>query len=412
MADRRGRVQKILDEKLTPKERQLASLMTMENRKDKIVFRMPNGLISLEHLWLHIKEILDEAKIPCDKAAQFATLADLDDVLSEVAWLWKPWIPLGFVTLLAGDPGVGKSALALDIAKMVTNGLPFPLAGLDKRKPNTVVWIEAEASQQILRVRAMNMGVDRKRIFIPSIDGDMLAQPDVLNEDHQKVIMEIITGNNPLLVVLDSLGGSHTRGENRIEDIRPIMEFFAVTARDTGAAVLILHHLRKSSPGESPEISLYKVRGSTVIPAMARSIIALEKPTDDVARIRIIKSNLARAPEPIGVVFDSTKDGDDIGGLSYTEYRSPPQKRTKAQNCADWIMSQLNEHDEDGMLLKELCDLGEGEGYTRGNIYSARDLLSDRIVVGGTGKEAHWAINDAKQTQSEIAEAYNKNGTT
>ena len=31
-------------------------------------------------------------------------------------WLWPGHIPLGKLTLLAGDPGIGKSLLTLDIA--------------------------------------------------------------------------------------------------------------------------------------------------------------------------------------------------------------------------------------------------------------------------------------------------------
>ena len=57
-------------------------------------------------------------------------------------------------------------------------------------------------------------------------------------------------------------------------------------------------------------------------------------------------------------------------------------------------MEQLYEAGGDGIELKSLVDAGEAQGYTRGNIYSARDLLGDRIIISGTGKAAHWTIND------------------
>ena len=34
----------------------------------------------------------------------------------EVKWLWYPYIPVGKVTLLQGDPGVGQSKLMLSLA--------------------------------------------------------------------------------------------------------------------------------------------------------------------------------------------------------------------------------------------------------------------------------------------------------
>ncbi len=41
--------------------------------------------------------------------------------VKEVAWLWQGRIPLGAITLLDGDPGLGKSLLTLDLAARVTS---------------------------------------------------------------------------------------------------------------------------------------------------------------------------------------------------------------------------------------------------------------------------------------------------
>src|SRR4029077_12718205 len=43
-----------------------------------------------------------------------------------VDWLWPERIPIGKVTLLVGDPGLGKSLVALDIAARVSTGKPWP----------------------------------------------------------------------------------------------------------------------------------------------------------------------------------------------------------------------------------------------------------------------------------------------
>ena len=41
-------------------------------------------------------------------------------------WLWPGRVPLGKLTLLIGDPGLGKSFVTLDIAARVSRGLPLP----------------------------------------------------------------------------------------------------------------------------------------------------------------------------------------------------------------------------------------------------------------------------------------------
>lgn len=44
----------------------------------------------------------------------------------KVHWLWEKRIPLGKNTLLDGDPGMGKSLLAIQVAACVTAGRPMP----------------------------------------------------------------------------------------------------------------------------------------------------------------------------------------------------------------------------------------------------------------------------------------------
>ena len=54
-------------------------------------------------------------------------------VPKEVRWLWYPYIPLGKVTLLQGDPGDGKSKLMLSPAALLSNGELLPFADEEER---------------------------------------------------------------------------------------------------------------------------------------------------------------------------------------------------------------------------------------------------------------------------------------
>src|SRR5438270_3253713 len=44
----------------------------------------------------------------------------------QVDWLWQRRIPLGKITILDGDPGMGKSLLSIFIAACVSTGQPMP----------------------------------------------------------------------------------------------------------------------------------------------------------------------------------------------------------------------------------------------------------------------------------------------
>jgi len=56
-----------------------------------------------------------------------ANLINLEEIeIEEPIWLWKPYIPLGKLTILQGDPGAGKTFLAAQIAAITSRGDAFP----------------------------------------------------------------------------------------------------------------------------------------------------------------------------------------------------------------------------------------------------------------------------------------------
>lgn len=46
---------------------------------------------------------------------------------SAVDWLWYPYIPFGKITIIQGDPGEGKTTLALNIAAILSRGERLPI---------------------------------------------------------------------------------------------------------------------------------------------------------------------------------------------------------------------------------------------------------------------------------------------
>ena len=71
-------------------------------------------------------------------------LRNYDDIeAEEVQWLWYPYIPFGKLTILQGDPGCGKTMVALDLAARLSSGTPMPFT--DKIfKPIDIIYQTAE----------------------------------------------------------------------------------------------------------------------------------------------------------------------------------------------------------------------------------------------------------------------------
>ena len=54
-------------------------------------------------------------------------IISMDEVQSKkVNWLWYPYIPYGKITIIQGDPGEGKTTLALRLAALLSKGEPLP----------------------------------------------------------------------------------------------------------------------------------------------------------------------------------------------------------------------------------------------------------------------------------------------
>src|SRR5690242_14135153 len=99
-----------------------------------------------------------------------AVIVRLSDVQPEpVRWLDTGRIPLGTLTILDGDPGVGKTSIALDYAARVSTGREMPdgsrgdLCG----EPAGVVILSAEDDPATtIRPKLDAMGADVQRIAL------------------------------------------------------------------------------------------------------------------------------------------------------------------------------------------------------------------------------------------------------
>ena len=74
-------------------------------------------------------------------------------------WLWEDRIPLGQVTLIAGDAGAGKSFVALDLAARTSRGKPRPAT---LRNPFRVRWFLAIVPR-VARLRRATLGCAAQR---------------------------------------------------------------------------------------------------------------------------------------------------------------------------------------------------------------------------------------------------------
>ena len=135
----------------------------------------------------------------------------------------------GSVTLLGGDPGIGKSTLLMQTAAELT-------------KQGTVLYVTGEESASQLKLRAERLGVG----------GDML----ILAENDLSAIESEVDRVKPAYVMIDSIQTMYSAdcsGTNgSISQIREATSLITRMAKRTGAATFIVGHVTKDGAIAGP----------------------------------------------------------------------------------------------------------------------------------------------------------------
>jgi len=73
-----------------------------------------------------------------------------------VDWLWEPYLPMGMLAILSGDPGIGKTWTVLALSASLTVGrTPYTN---DPRPPANVLYFTVENNEQELQRRFTLLG--------------------------------------------------------------------------------------------------------------------------------------------------------------------------------------------------------------------------------------------------------------
>lgn len=218
-------------------------------------------------------------------------------------FLMRPWLPLGEITLLAGEPGLGKSTLVCHYAAAASRGeLPGDLT----HNPCPVLIAGTEESAEATVVpRLLAAGAVLGRVHFLAAEQDGRPAPVTIPDDLD-LIEERLAATGARLVTFDPLSAFLTGKVNswREHDVRRALAALSDVARQADAAFLGIVHLNK---GDADKL-LQRVGGSAGFAAAARSVIAFGRdPADPDARgaRRIIahaKCNVAPEAEPLAAV--------------------------------------------------------------------------------------------------------------
>jgi AAA domain-containing protein len=216
-----------------------------------------------------------------EAATRTAVLVRADKMKPEsINWAWKNRFAFGKLAVLAGDPGLGKSTILIELAALHSIGGEFPCGEGRAQQCESLILTAEDGLRDTLIPRLMAAGADLEKIhFLTGTKGegaddessfdlgrDMAALRKALKE-HPNIRILII---DPLTAYL----GAVKAKEN--SEVRRVLAPLVRLIEETGVLAIGNNHLNKSS-GKA----LYRVLDSIAFVAVGRTVHLVIKDADN-----------------------------------------------------------------------------------------------------------------------------------
>jgi len=328
----------------------------------------------------------------------------LADVKAEaVAWLWEPYIPLKMITILSGDPGVGKTFLALALAASVTQGRAM-LTGVKTETGNVLYLTQENSPSHVLRPRFDALGGDPHRFYVLRGTVNEDGSPGGIALGDTEQLVEAIASRAARLVVIDPLQsflGSNVDA-HRANETRPIMDGLGGLAERTGCAILITRHLSKGTGG----IALHRGLGSIDITGAARSELLAAKEPDSESRVVMAhsKSNLGKFGPSVAYSIDNAGKLQWLGESTFqaNDLLSAPsstEERSALSEAEDFLRLTLANGPR---LVKEVDSEAEENGISKATLRRAGSRVRVERKPYGFGKGWMLSLPNVVQESSQL----------
>ena len=237
------------------------------------------------------------------------TFKPLSEIKEEkIDWIWYPYLAKKTLSILEGDPGLGKSYLAMMVSAALSKGQKLPCVHKGKpRAEGPIIYFDIENNAaSVTKVRLRHNGFDDLGNYYPIEQAFSIEDEDAIEE-----IYEYLERIKPILVVFDTLNTYIGKADtHKASEATQAMNIFKEIATDFNCSVLVLRHLTKGSGS-----AMYRGQGSVAFAGSARVVMAVGVvPEDTDTRVMaVVKGNLA--PLPGGLSFrieGRPKDGSEF----------------------------------------------------------------------------------------------------
>lgn len=227
-----------------------------------------------------------------DDASKIENEKRLSTKYEELDTLLGGGIVSGQVILLGGEPGVGKSTLALQISeKLSTYG--------------NVLYVTGEESIAQIGLRSNRLNIDKKKIYVTT-------------ENEIEGLLVTIRKHNPIFVIFDSIQTIFSNSVDGVPggvlQIRTVVEKIRRFSKETGIPTLLIAHVNKEG----------NIAGPKLVEHIVDTVVYFEgDKTNDLRILRVLKNRFGPSGEI--AVFQMLSSGlKELKDMVFVEESSMP----------------------------------------------------------------------------------------
>ncbi|MDQ6911073.1 MAG: AAA family ATPase, partial [Actinomycetota bacterium] len=318
-----------------------------------------------------------------------------------VRYLWRQRIARGKMTVLGGDPGVGKGTIGIDIAARLSSGTPWP-DGHAGEICKTFLLTGEDDPEDTIRPRLDAAGADSALVVLIDRITDPQTGPRRLSLDTDaEHLMRHVANDGGGALIIDPVS-SYLGNTNswRDSDLRHVLDPLAEAARNHDVAVLLVIHLNKSGGQKA----MYRFQGNIAHVAAARFAFLVAAHPDDPERrvLAAVKANNNRLAASLSFhIVPAFHQGiqDDVGyiqwdagtvALTADELLSSGEDTSKAKARAErFLTDYLQEHGRSAS--DAVKDAARAAGIGQNSLWKAKSDLNVQAVKNGLGGW-DWAL--------------------
>jgi len=315
-----------------------------------------------------------------------------------INWLWPEKIARGKVSMIAGDPGLGKSLITVALASAVSTGARWPVGGGIAPLGSVVILSDEDSLADTIRPRLDAAGANCARIHALKVveetteDGEIVNRSFSLEKDIERLADVLEQLGDCVLVVIDPisayLGGTDS---HRNADVRALLSPLSDLAERFNVAIVTVTHLNKGSGS-----AIYRATGSLAFVAAARSVLAVTKDQDEQSRRLVLpmKNNLGNDSTGMAYRIETAENGAPVVmwepdpvdiDINVALNGESDDFRSERKDAIDWLESELS---GGPVSATDLQKRARAAGHSWSTVKRAKSELS--VESRKTGMKGGW----------------------